>query len=146
VEWHRDEFSVTCDPARIDRQFVAAFLATTYWAQGVPRTIVEKSMDGSICFALLHTDRQIGFARVITDRAVIAYLADVFVIPEYQGKGLGTWLVECVLAHPELSGLRRWILVTRDAHGLYGKFGFQPLARPDRFMELHNPDIYRGAR
>jgi len=146
VEWLRDEFTVTCDPNRMDRELVSTFLASTYWAQNIPHSIVDKSMDGSMCFALLEADRQIGFARVITDRATIAFLADVFILPEYRARGLGTWLIECVLKHPELQGLRRWILVTRDAHELYRKFGFQPLARPEGFMELHNLDIYRDAR
>ena len=146
MEWLRDEFTVTCDSNRMDRDLVSTFLASTYWAQNIPRSIVDKSMDGSMCFALLEADRQIGFARVITDRATIAFLADVFILPEYRARGLGTWLIECVLKHPELQGLRRWILVTRDAHELYRKFGFQPLARPEGFMELHNLDIYRDAR
>ena len=146
MEWLRDEFTVTCDSNRMDRDLVSTFLASTYWAQNIPHSIVDKSMDGSMCFALLEADRQIGFARVITDRATIAFLADVFILPEYRARGLGTWLIECVLKHPELQGLRRWILVTRDAHELYRKFGFQPLARPEGFMELHNLDIYRDAR
>lgn len=143
MEWSRDQFRVSCDPARIDREFVGSFLAGTYWAKGIPQEIVDKSLAGSICFSLLDSGRQIGFARVISDRATIAYVGDVFVAPEYRGKGLGTWLVECVLAHPDLSGLRRWLLVTRDAHELYRKFGFRLLARPEGFMEIHKPDLYR---
>jgi GNAT superfamily N-acetyltransferase len=95
-----------------------------------------------LCFALLEGDRPVGFARVITDLATIAYLADVFVLPEYRGRGLSKWLMECITSHPELRGLRRWLLATRDAHGLYEKFGFTPLKRPEVFMERHNPDIY----
>ena len=143
MEWLRDEFTVTCDSNRMDRELVSTFLASTYWARNIPHSTVDKSMDGSMCFALLEADRQIGFARVITDRVTIAFLADVFVLREHRARGLGTWLIECVLKHPELQGLRRWILVTRDAHELYRKFGFQPLARPEGFMELHNPDVYR---
>ncbi len=142
MEWSRNLFEVSCDPNCMDRDFIASFLANTYWAKGIPRSTVEKSLDGSICFSLLDSRRQIGFARVISDRATIAYLNDVFVIPEYRGMGLGTWLVECALAHPDLKGLKRWILMTRDAHRLYGKFGFRALARPEAFMELHNPDAY----
>ncbi len=103
---------------------------------------MRRSIDGSLCFALLEGDQQIGFARVISDRATVAYLGDVFVLPEYRGRGLSKWLVECVLAHPQLQGLRRWVLVTADAHGLYSRFGFKPLARPEGFMELHNPQVY----
>jgi GNAT superfamily N-acetyltransferase len=145
VDWIRNSYRVTCDPSCVDRDFVATFLASTYWAQDIPSTTVYKSLDGSLCFSLLEADRQIGFARVITDRATIAYLGDVFVLPEYRGRGLGTWLVECVMSHPELGGLRRWILVTRDAHELYQKVGFRPLARPEGFMELYNPNVNRDA-
>jgi GNAT superfamily N-acetyltransferase len=143
VEWIRDPYRVSCDPRHLDRDFVARFLADTYWAKGIPPGIVRKSLEGSICFALLDGHAQIGFARVISDRATIAYLGDVFVVPEFRGKGLGTWLMECVFAHPELQGLRRWMLVTRDAHELYRKFGFRQLARPEGFMELYNPEVYQ---
>ena len=145
MEWSKDRFRISCDPRCLDREFIASFLSDTYWANGIPRSTVEKSLDGSICFSLLYSGRQIGFARVISDRATIAFLNDVFVIPEYRGIGLGTWLIECTLAHPELKGLKRWVLVTRDAHQLYRKFGFQSLARPEGFMELHNPNAYRNA-
>jgi GNAT superfamily N-acetyltransferase len=142
VEWSRDGFTVSCDPAKVDRAVVTEFLTNSYWAQNIPATTVSRSIDGALCFALLDDTRQIGFARVITDRATIAYLGDVFVLPEYRGRGLGKWLVDCVLEHPELQGLRRWLLVTRDAHGLYASRGFRPLARPEGYMELHNPDVY----
>jgi GNAT superfamily N-acetyltransferase len=95
-----------------------------------------------LCFALLDGDRQVGFARVISDHATIAYLGDVFVLPEYRGRGLAKWLVECVTSHSELQGLRRWILATSDAHGLYEKFGFTPLKNPGNFMERHDPTVY----
>jgi GNAT superfamily N-acetyltransferase len=143
MQWSRNSFRVSCDPQCLDPDFVATFLASTYWAQGIPPTTVYRSLEGSLCFSLLESERQVGFARVITDRATVAYLGDVFVLPEFRGKGLGTWLVECVLSHPDLCGLRRWILVTRDAHDLYKKVGFRQLARPEGFMELHNPDVYR---
>jgi len=146
MEWTRDVFTVTCDPLKLDRGFVAAFLASSYWAQGIPPQTVSRSIDGSLCFALLGPEGQIGFARVISDRATIAYLGDVFVAPEHRGRGLGKWLMQCVMAHPELQGLRRWILVTRDAHGLYEPLGFKPLAHPERFMERHDPGVYRGER
>jgi GNAT superfamily N-acetyltransferase len=142
AQWQRDGFMVSCDPAQLDQALVARFLGDSYWAQGIPLQTVQRSIAGSLCFALLDGGRQVGFARVISDRATIAYLADVFVLPEYRGRGLGKWLVECVLAHPQLQGLRRWILVTRDAHELYRRFGFKPLARPQGFMELHDTQIY----
>jgi GNAT superfamily N-acetyltransferase len=142
----RDEFTVTTDPALIDHAVVTDFLAASYWSQDIPASIVSKSIERSLCFALRDEVRQIGFARVISDRATIAVLNDVFVLPEYRGRGLGKWLVECVMAHPELQGLKAWILVTRDAHELYGKFGFKALARPERYMELRNPNVYRDAQ
>jgi len=140
--WVRDTFTVTCDPAKLDRGVIAEFLASSYWAKGIPRATVEKSLEGSLCFALLDGDRQVGFARVISDRATIAYLGDVFILPEYRGKGLAKWLMGCVMSHPDLQGLRRWMLATRDAHGLYEQFGFTPLKNPDRFMELHKANPY----
>jgi len=141
-EWQRDGFTVSCDPARVDRAAVHAFLSGSYWAAGIPREVVERSIDGSLCFALLDGSAQIGFARVITDRASFAYLGDVYVLPEWRGQGLAKWLMECVLAHPDLQGLRRWVLVTRDAHDLYAPLGFAPLANPAGYMELHRPGVY----
>lgn len=140
--WEKDGFTVTCDPARIDRAAVHEFLAQSYWACGIQRDRLDRSLEGSLCFALLHEGRQVGFARVITDRATFAYLGDVHVLPPWRGKGLGRWLMECVLAHPDLQGLRRWVLVTRDAHALYAPLGFRPLANAAGYMELHRPDVY----
>jgi GNAT superfamily N-acetyltransferase len=145
MEWTREQFVVTCDPARQDRKLIADFLATSYWAKGISPEIVEKSLAGSICFSLRDGDRQVGFARVISDCATIAYLGDVFVLPAYRGIGLGTWLMQCVVSHPELQGLRRWILATRDAHGLYERFGFTALKSPGVFMERHDPDVYAAS-
>ena len=142
MNWSRDTFTVTCDPAKLDLAVITEFLASSYWAKGIPAATVAKSLEGSLCFAVLDGERQIGFARVITDRATIAYLGDVFILPGYRGRGLSKWLMECVLSHPDLQGLRRWVLATRDAHGLYKQFGFTPLKRPEVFMERHNPDIY----
>ena len=140
--WFDGTFTITCDPARMDRAVIAEFLASSYWAKGVPAATVEKSLTNSLCFALLEGHRQVGFARVISDYATIAYLNDVFVLPEYRGRGLSKWLMACITSHPELQGLRRWMLATRDAHGLYEKFGFTPLKRPEVFMERHNPGVY----
>lgn len=144
MEWHRDGYTITTDPARVDLTVVTTVLGSTYWAQGIPREAVAKSVSGSICFSLVHGSEQVGFARVISDHATFAYLADVFVVPEHRGKGNGRWLCECVMAHPELQGLRRWLLVTRDAHGLYRKLGFRELANPDRHMEKSSPNVYVG--
>jgi GNAT superfamily N-acetyltransferase len=140
--WVNGTFTVTCDPSKMDLAVVAEFLASSYWAKGIPMATVERSLARSLCFALLDGDRQVGFARVISDHATIAYLGDVFVLPEYRGRGLSKWLMECIIGHPELQGLRRWMLATRDAHGLYEKFGFTPLKRPEIFMERHNPSAY----
>jgi GNAT superfamily N-acetyltransferase len=142
MNWVRETFTVTCDPAKLDRAVIARFLASSYWAKGIPAATVERSLEHSLCFALLDGDRQIGFARVISDRATIAYLGDVFILPEYRGRGLSKWLIECVVSHPDLQGLRRWLLGTRDAHGLYEKFGFTALEKPELVMERRNPNVY----
>jgi GNAT superfamily N-acetyltransferase len=145
MEWTREEFTVSDDAARLDRKVIERFLTGSYWAKNIPSATLDKSLRNSLCFALLEGGRQIGFARVVSDRATFAYLADVFVLPEFRGRGLATWLLTCVLAHPELQGLRRWVLATRDAHGLYRKLGFTPLKRPDIFMERHDPNVYGGS-
>jgi GNAT superfamily N-acetyltransferase len=140
--WVNGKFTITCDPDKMDRALIAEFLGSSYWANGIPPGTVERSLAHSLCFALLDGDRQIGFARVISDYATIAFLADVFVLSEYRRRGLSKWLMECITSHPDLQGLRRWILATRDAHGLYEKFGFTPLKKPEIFMERHNPNVY----
>jgi GNAT superfamily N-acetyltransferase len=144
MTWTNGRFTVTCDPGRLDLDVVAGFLGASYWAKGIPRATVRKSLDNSLCFSLLDEDRQIGFARVISDHATIAYLGDVFVLPDYRGRGLSKWLMSCVVEHPELQGLRRWILATSDAHGLYEQFGFTALKRPENFMERHDPTVYEA--
>jgi GNAT superfamily N-acetyltransferase len=119
------------------------FLAASYWSPGIPQDVLDRAIDGSLSFGLYEGERQIGFARAITDRATFAYVADVYVLEEYRGRGLALWLMETVLAHPELQGLRRWMLLTRDAHPLYRKVGFVDVARPERIMEIARPDVYR---
>jgi GNAT superfamily N-acetyltransferase len=139
-EWrHRDGFVVSTDPERLDLDLVHRELAASYWAAGVARETVERSIAGSLVFGVYDDLRQVGFARVVTDRATFAWLCDVFVIEPFRGRGLGLWLMACVVGHPELQGLRRWLLATRDAHELYRKVGFEPLPEPGRFM------IRRGA-
>ncbi|MEQ1517706.1 MAG: GNAT family N-acetyltransferase, partial [Usitatibacteraceae bacterium] len=113
------------------------------WARGISRETVERAVQHSICFSVLHENALIGFARVISDHATVAYVGDVFVLPAHRGKGISKWLMECIRAHPNLQGLRRWMLATADAHGLYAKCGFASLSAPDRWMEIHEPDIYR---
>lgn len=143
-EWRKDGFVVTTDPARFDVPAIHAFLATTYWAEGRPLDVVERSIRGSLCFGLLESRAQVGFARAVTDRATYAYLADVYVLDSHRGRGLSTWLMACVMAHTDLQGLRRFTLVTRDAHGLYRKFGFEALAHPERYMEILRPSTHAG--
>jgi GNAT superfamily N-acetyltransferase len=146
MEWILDDgFEVSTDRSRLDLPVIAGFLREAYWSEGVPAEIVVRSIEGSLPFGLYDPDgAQAGFARVVSDRAVFAYLGDVFVLPPFRGRGLGVRLVECVLAHPELQGLRRWHLATADAHELYRRFGFAEPARPDRHMFLDRApaDLY----
>jgi GNAT superfamily N-acetyltransferase len=146
MEERRGEYLLSTDPERLDLDVVHGFLTASYWGEGIPRQTVERSIAGSLPFGAYHItpegERQVGFARVITDRATFAYLADVFVLPEHRGHGLGAWLVEAIVAHPELQGLRRWMLATRDAHGLYERFGWGPLTALDLWMERLPPGRY----
>jgi len=146
MDERREGFRVSDDEALLDIELIHSFLRGSYWATGIPREVVERSLRGSLCFGLYEGDAQVGFARCVTDRATYAYLADVFVIPSHRGRGLSKWLVECVLAHPDLQGLRRWSLVTRDAHGLYARFGFVPPRNPERYLEKVDAEVYRNSR
>jgi GNAT superfamily N-acetyltransferase len=137
-----DEISTSRD--RLDIVAIHAFLTQSYWSPGIPRETLERAVAGSLNFGLYRKGRQIGFARVITDSATFAYFADVFVLPDYRGAGLATWLMTTALAHPALAGLRRYLLVTRDAHAIYARCGFTPLARPESFMEFNRPEPYRS--
>ena len=141
-EWHRDGFTISTDPARLDLDGTHAWLSASYWARGIPRDVFERSVRHAMCFGVYAAHEQVGFARVVTDFATVAYVGDVFVREPWRGKGLSRWLMEVISAHPDLQGFRRWILLTRDAHGLYRKFGFTPLASPDRWMEKWLPDPY----
>ncbi len=143
MNWQQDEFTISNERAALNISLIHDFLRSSYWAKGIPKEIVVKALENSLCFGVFHQNRQVGFGRVVTDRATFAYLADVFVIESYRGRGLGKWLVACVLEHPELQGLRRWSLATADAHALYRQFGFVPLSKPDRMMEKLDLDIYR---
>ena len=135
-----DPYEISTDVTRLDRALIHRFLHDdSYWARGVPRDVVDRAIDNSLCFGLYHGPDQVGFARVVTDRAAIAYLADVFVLPAHRGRGLGKRLIEAVMSHPELQGLRRFFLGTADAHSLYERFGFRALAEPGRMMEIAVP-------
>jgi GNAT superfamily N-acetyltransferase len=131
----RDGYRISTDPSELDLGVVHAYLEGSYWAAGVPRDVVERSIENSLCFGLYKDEEQVGFARVVTDYATFAYLADVFVLQEHRRRGIGKWLLEVILAHPDLQGLRRWMLATRDAHELYRKYGFDELQSPGIFME-----------
>jgi GNAT superfamily N-acetyltransferase len=143
---------ITTSRTRLDLAVIHEFLTESYWSPGIPRETVARALDGSLNFGLYRSvdnssgkvSRQIGFARVVTDGATFAYVADVFVLPGFRGAGLATWLVASALTHPALSGLRRVLLATKDAHEIYARCGFVPLARAERFMEINRPDIYRN--
>jgi GNAT superfamily N-acetyltransferase len=147
MEWRRGDHVVSDEPARLDRERVRRFLAQeSYWAAGIPAATVDRALDHSLCFGIYAGREQVGFARVVTDRATFAYLCDVFVDADARGAGLGQWLVSCVLQHPELQGLRRVCLMTRDAQGLYERFGFRPMPDPSRYLEIHRQDVYSNPR
>ncbi len=139
-------FIISLDPARLDQDVIHDYLSrASYWAVGIPRDVLERAVAGSLCFGVYdETGRQVGFARVVTDRAKFAYLCDVFVLPSHRGRGLSKWMMDYVVAHPDLQGLRRFVLVTRDAHRLYERFGFTPVADPTGYMHIHHPDPYAG--
>ncbi len=141
-----NEYYVSTDKSKIDISLVHDYLCNhSYWAAGIPIDTVQKSIDNSLCFGIYLAHRQVGFARVVSDFATYAYLADVFVLEHERGKGLARYLMETIIDHSELQGLRRFMLATRDAHDLYSKFGFTPLAKPNRWMERHHPDVYKKA-
>lgn len=142
MDWTRDEFVISTDPERLDRDAIHRFLESSYWAPQVPRGVVDRSIDNSMPFGLYEGGRQIGFARVITDRATFAYVADVYVLESHRGRGLALWLMQTVRAHPDLQDLRRWTLFTRDAHPLYRKVGFADIEDPARCMEIVDRGIY----
>jgi GNAT superfamily N-acetyltransferase len=144
LEWEREGYVLSTDPERLDREAIYGYLVASYWAERIPREVFERSIDNAMCFGLYAPDgSQAGFARIISDHATVAYLGDVFVLEPHRGRGLSKWMMDCIIGHPDLQGLRRWILLTRDAHGLYQQFGFTPLAKPDRWMELWAPDVYK---
>jgi GNAT superfamily N-acetyltransferase len=142
---HCGEYTISTDRHRLDVVAIHAFLTSSYWSPGIPMATVERAISNSICFGIFHGDHQVGFGRVVSDKATFAYLADVYVLQAHRRKGLSKWLLEVVQAHEELQGLRRFLLATKDAHGLYSQFGFKDLANPARMMELINPDVYKVA-
>lgn len=146
VEYRHGEFLVSTDRERLSLDVVHGFLTNSYWAKGIPREVVARSIEHALCFGIYDGEgAQVGFARVISDFATMAYIGDVFVLETHRGRGLGKWLMQCITEHPALQNLRRWILTTRDAHGLYSQFGFAPVKAPERFMERQRADVYETA-
>ena len=143
IETRQYEYLISTDPAKLQPERVHAFLKTAYWSPGIPLAVVKKALSSSLCFGLYHRGEQVGLSRVVTDYSTFAYLCDVYVLEAHRGKGLGQWLVECVMTHPELQNLRRFLLATRDAHGIYANFGFTGLKSVERMMERHDPDVYQ---
>lgn len=143
MQWEQGIYTVTDQQEQLDIELIHRFLSTeSYWAKDVPKAIVVRSIEHALCFGLFREQQQIGFGRVITDRATFAYLSDVFVLTPHRGQGLGKWLVACMLSHPDLQGLRRWMLATGDAHTLYQQFGFV-LSEPGLLMQKVNTEAYR---
>lgn len=147
IQEHRQKgLLISTDKRRLDLELIHGFLTNCYWAKGIPKNVVRRSIQNALCFGVYESDKQVGFARVISDFATYAYVGDVFVLASYRRRGIGKWLMRSIIEHPNLAGLRRWSLVTRDAHGLYSQFGFTPLKSPQRHMEVHNAKVYQGHR
>ena len=143
-EWRHGEYVISTDRHILDISAIHHFLTTSYWAEGIPFEMVKKSIEHSLNFGLYTQRKQIGFARVITDYSTYAYIGDVYILEDFRGQGLSKWLMQVIVDHPELQGLRRWTLLTRDAHELYRKTGFTAPRNPERYMERANPDIYKN--
>ena len=143
LTFYRDEFCVSTDKTKLDMDSIHEFLSTkSYWCLNIPKEKVQTSIQNSLCFGVYENKRQIGFARIISDFSTVAYLGDVYILEEYRGNGLSKWLMSTIMSHPNLQGLRRWILLTGDAHGLYRQFGWTDIADPTKWMELHNKAVY----
>lgn len=143
VTLHKGQYELSTDPAKLDPDVIHGFLTSSYWAAGISREVVRRSIENSLCFGVYQSDQQVAFARVVSDFATFAYVGDVFVLEAHRGKGLSQWMMESIMNHERLQHLRRWTLLTRDAHGLFEKFGFTAIAKPDRYMERHNPHVYK---
>ncbi len=145
-ETRQARFTVSTDPERLNVDVIHDFLSRqSYWHRGIPRHLVERAIKNALCFGVYDETRQVGFARVITDYATYAYVDDVFILPSHRGMGLSKWLMQCVMKHPDLQGLRRWSLTTRDAHGLYRQVGFTAPAEPEEYMEIVHHSLYQDS-
>ena len=145
METSKGNFTISTDNAHLDVAYIHQFLSHSYWAENIPLSIVQKSIDHSLCFGVYENKRQVGFARVVTDFATFGYLADVFIDEAYRGRGLSKWLMDVIMGHPQLQGFRSWQLATRDAHGLYARHGFKIPDNPGRIMRKVVPDIYKNS-
>jgi GNAT superfamily N-acetyltransferase len=144
MNWQKENFTISDEKEKLNAEYIHDYLSNrSYWAENIPIETVKRSIDGSVCFGMFENEKQIGFARVVTDKATFGYLADVFIDENYRGRNLSKWLMEIIMTYPELQGLRRWMLGTRDAHSLYEKFGFEALEDPNRVMHKYNPDVYK---
>jgi GNAT superfamily N-acetyltransferase len=133
-------FKVSTDKDLLDKDMIFSYLSEeSYWSKGIAVEKVHTSIANSMCFGVYADGKQVGFARVVTDKAIFAYLCDVFILDSHKGLGLSKWLMQTIIAHPELQGLKRWVLATADAHGLYSQFGFAPLSKPDNWMDIYTP-------
>ena len=142
--WTKDDYTINTDKTKLSIEYIHQYLSEqSYWAKGIPLHTVKRSIEGSVCFGIYKGAKMVGFARVITDNATFGYLADVFIDEACRGQGLSKWLMEVILAHPDLQGLRRFMLATRDAHGLYRQFDFKELPNPEYMLAIVNPDIYK---
>lgn len=139
IETHREQFTISTDPERLDIETICDFLRRAYWANTRPRERTERALQNSLVFGLYEGDKQIGLARVVSDYSIFAYLCDVFIHEEYRSHGLGKWLIQTIMEHPDLKDVRRWLLVTNDAHGLYKRFGFTSIGDPEHWMQSFRP-------
>lgn len=143
IDHYKNEFCISTDKSKLDIDSIHEFLSIkAYWSRNIPKERVQRAIENSLCFGLYKKENQIGFARIITDFSTIAYLGDVYILEEHRGLGLSKWLMEVIMSHPDLQGLRRWILLTGDAHGLYRQYGWTHIADPTKWMEIHNKEVY----
>lgn len=140
--WERGDYTISTDPSRLNIDLIHDYISNhSYWGSGRARDVVQRSIENSMPFGVYRGEQQVGFARIVTDYATFAWVADVFIVPEHRGRGLSKWLMEIIIAHPRLQGFRRWVLATKDAQGLYERFGFIKLHRPERWMERPDPKM-----